>query len=848
MKKQLLKKLALFAAGVLASVGLNAQTTLLEYTPAETDVFSKTSHYGVENALAVTGGSVYYATAAEAKTISWNSGKGLKFGNTGAFVIVKLASGTFTEGDEVLIENLNSDANPFCVIKYTGDDVNYKSSTGIEAVPGTAVKLTADYDGTSAIVLRRVSSSSFISKLTITSPVRTPALTSFALAGVDGVIDQAAGTVTIELPYGSTEPTAEQIIAGCTKNSAATEDVTYDPSSKTITVTDGVTPKVYVLTVTISTTVPAPTLATTSSNARVKQGAAISDIVYTYANAKDDASVIVSGLPEGLNYGANGGTLTISGTVDASAPARAYNYNVTVTGLEGAEPATATASGVITVVDASAKSVAYLYTSTDASASPLYTAISSRTDLDVNVIDASTLTNDATTIATELSGYDLVVMDEKCGSSLTGALGMGTMIGKIPFLNAKEHMYGKTNWPAGSGSNTTCTAVTIASNMQSHPIFNTLDVTGGSLAVGTLRGATVSASAALSKEYVIATNGEDASLATIYEQNNGTTGVNKYMLIAMQADQAVSAEMTTVINNAVDYLLDASALFVASANTEAELMALTVNGVSASISGTDAIVTLPEETTDLTATTLVSTISTGATLMINNVEATGNDVIDASSKSVSIAVTAEDGKTTNTYTLTITTEAVAVDVPTLTDYISAESADNKWLIGGTVTANYVGNDASLWIQEEETTPTVLRFGKTEKVDMIVNVTEETAVNIGVSATGGRTFVLAVDGTETATVSPKANTMANLTATISAIGVHTVSVYMNGASGDGTIGSINFTVPEPATGVDEAETKVVDSFFLTLDGKKVNGNVENIPVVKVDVFSNGKVVAEKQIAK
>lgn len=249
MKKTLLK-LSIFALGLLTSVGVSAASTeIFSWTPTSSDI------------TAATGGSVAVTG------VTWDNSKlGAKLGSTSAFAVLTLSSGTFEEGDAITVTMQNT-SHQIGIFLYDADATKYDYGKAPLKTSNGSGELTATFDGKDKIVIARGSGTTmYLQSLVIERPIKAPALNAFTLNGINGTIDQTAGTVTIELPYGSTEPSEAEILAACTVNSAATEPTTYDAATHTITVTDGTTPKEYVLTITYAAAKTDATLKSLSYN------------------------------------------------------------------------------------------------------------------------------------------------------------------------------------------------------------------------------------------------------------------------------------------------------------------------------------------------------------------------------------------------------------------------------------------------------------------------------------------------------------------------------------------------------------------------------------------------------
>lgn len=914
MKKTLLK-LSILAFGLLTSVGaLAASTEIFRWTPTSSEP------------TAATGGTVTTSTDA-----AWNDSKaGIKLGGTKAYAVLQLTSGTFEEGDVITVTMQNT-SHQAGVFLYNESATEYKYGSAPLVTSSGSGTLTATFDGAGKIVIARGSGTTmYLQSLVIEREAKGPQMTALkaTVAEKDYTATFNGKTVSIDF-LGEVNGTQATSILTATPSDGASiayysdEDCLNAITSFTIgtafyakATKDTEEPSVY----TINTTsqVPDATIELTSGklSQSVKQGAAISDIVFAIANADGDATV--NGLPTGLSF--NAATSTISGTIADDATIQDYNYTVTVNSKSGAVNPTASINGTITVKDKNAKEVAYIYTSTTAPSNDVYTALSAK--YSVTVVDGTKALT-----GTAAEDADLIVLDEAVGSGATGASALGNMIGTKPILSFKAHMYGKTNWPTGTGNNDNGTDATVESVFTTHPIFNGITLVNGNTI--TIADAIRSVSNPAAKAGTLRVIANSNGGASIVEENNGTaTDAAKYMLIAISS--ASESELTTdglkLVENAAEYLLGTD-VFVPAASSEAVMTGFSIDGINAAIDEANKTVsiTLPAELyTDLTALTPEITISTGATVSPASGAAT-----DFSSP-VNFKVTAEDGTTTATYAVTVSTENVAIAAPYSTT-IPADFTKPAGFIGNaTIEPAYTGNDASIWYEDGETaSASVLRIGKDEKLTIVVN--NPGTVNIGISATGGRTFNLYVDGAATpvATASATANKKYNLTADVFLTGAHTI-VIENAGNGGATIGSIeisdatnveatltslkvagvdatineaaktvevevpanadlsalaivattsagasvtsgntidatsgtatitvtssvdpsvssDYTVTvtqEVATGVEEAEAEVVNTYYISADGKTYNAAVKGLPLIKVEELSNGTIKTSK----
>ncbi len=651
MKKTLLK-LSILALGLLTSVGVSAASTeIFSWTPTSSEP------------TAATGGTVTTSTDA-----AWNDSKaGIKLGGTKAYAVLQLTSGTFEEGDVITVTMQNT-SHQAGVFLYNESATEYKYGSAPLVTSGGSGTLTATFDGAGKIVIARGSGTTmYLQNLVIERPIKAPALNAFTLNGINGTIDQTAGTVTIELPYGSTEPSEAEILAACTVNSAATEPTTYNAATHTITVTDGTTPKEYVLTVTIS--------ATASTDATLK-------------------------------------SLSVGGTAVKDFAADKYTYDVEVPYGTAAQPAItfeandATATPVLTNADwtSETKTATVEVTAQDGTTTLTYTINFTIADL------KRTITSLA--FSNGVGGY--IINDEAV--MVTG--GTPHTI-TVPYI-------GDTKPTAGAATfGETETSGEMSIDGSTYSLKSTLDGGASQLDYAVTYRQLTPASIALNTVYEF--SAEDASASwihTVYgydaskglryskttntdkpRSTEGTTrivfaipaGVTKVTLNSTGTNRAIkiTSSAGTVEKSAANSYeveidgTEASLLIVESNQTggdggfasivlsdgspvlsnECDITSFTIAGVAATISGTSITAELPAGT-DVTALTPSIVTSTGATVD----PTTAQDF----SSAVEYTVTAEDGVTKKTYTVTITVADPATGVEEAeaevvkTYYISAD--------------------------------------------------------------------------------------------------------------------------------------------------------------------------------
>lgn len=173
---------------------------------------------------------------------------------------------------------------------------------------------------------------------------------------------------------------------------------------------------------------------------------------------------------------------------------------------------------------------------------------------------------------------------------------------------------------------------------------------------------------------------------------------------------------------------------------------------------------------------------------------------------VTYTVTAEDGVTAKTYTVTVNfvVQSYLENLPYSTD-IPAEFEIPAWMegsLGGlTFNGSYTGSDAAALGSGN----TVLRVGQNERMELFLSGCGTATVTM--SATGGRTYKMYVNGVEVASTGAVVkDTKATLTYDVNSNEPVVVAVE-NVGTGGATIGSIELTAPV-GTSIGGAKTNSV----------------------------------------
>lgn len=650
MKKTLLK-LSILALGLLTSVGVSAASTeIFSWTPTSSNV------------TAATGGSVAVTG------VTWDNSKlGAKLGSTSAFAVLTLSNGTFEVGDVITVTMQNT-SHQIGIFLHDEEATKYDYGKAPLKTSNGSGELTATFDGKDKIVIARGSGTTmYLQNLVIERPIKAPALNAFTLNGINGTIDQTAGTVTIELPYGSTEPSDAEILAACTVNSAATEPTTYDAATHTITVTDGTTPKEYVLTVTIS--------ATASTDATLKSlsvgGTAVKDFAadkYTYAVEVPYGTAAQPAITFEVNdatatpvltdadWTSDTKTATVEVTAQDGTTTLTYTINFTIADLKRTITSLAFSNGVggyiindeaVMVTGGTPHTITVPYigdTKPTAGAATFgETETSGEMSVDGNTYTLkSTLDGGASQLDYAVTYRQLTPANIALNTvyEFSAEDASASWIHTVYGYDASKGLrYSKTTNTDKPRSTEGTTRIVFA--IPAGVTKVTLNSTGTNRAIKiTSSAGTVEKSAANSYEVEI--DGTEASLLIV--ESNQTGGDGGFASIVL-------SDGSPVLSN------------------ECDITSFTIAGVAATISGTSITAELPAGT-DVTALTPSIVTSTGATVD----PTTAQDF----SSAVEYKVTAEDGVTTKTYTVTITVADPATGVEEAeaevvkTYYISAD--------------------------------------------------------------------------------------------------------------------------------------------------------------------------------
>jgi hypothetical protein len=404
-----------------------------------------------------------------------------------------------------------------------------------------------------------------ISGFDITPLSSEPTITAFTAAGVSATINQAAKTITAELPYGTdlAAITPTVTIGGTATSYSPTGAQNFSGGAVTYSAIDGSTTVNYAVTLTVPASPPAPiiTLSTANATQMPKAGTAIANIVYNLTNA---VGASVTGLPAGLSgnfvsTGTNIGTYTISGNVDAGVTPSAFNYTVTATKISGYSGADVSSDGSIIVKSTTAKQILYLTASSSVSTTDtkLYPLLNNNPNYVVTIKQAAS----TAPLATEYATFDLIVLNEIVSGGNVEANAL-IAINK-PILNLKSFQYNTGRWGWGTADNGAANNGIVTVVQPTHPIFSGITLSGETLSLltapatkgiqpvdVTLVGGIAVASAAKS------TTGTGVAIHDIPASVRSVADA-KYLMVAIANDSydKMNADALLLLDNAVSYLI-----------------------------------------------------------------------------------------------------------------------------------------------------------------------------------------------------------------------------------------------------------------------------------------------------
>ena len=263
-----------------------------------------------------------------------DSAGNLTIGNAGtATITVKVAeTGNYWAGSASFIVNVGKTTPSVTwpaasTINY-GESLSASTLTGGSAdVSGVSVPGSFDWadplevmtaSGSRAVIFTPTNTSDYetvTSNVSVSVRGTDKAITGFTLAGVDGSISDGAGTIQVQLPYGtdvtSLAPTIQYTGASVSPASGAAQDFT-NPVTYTVTADDG-TSKDYVVSVTVASPVGDRPSVSTNSLSVVRGGTDSFSVSLGYSDNAAASATVTSADPAIAT--ADPGQLTASGAV-----------------------------------------------------------------------------------------------------------------------------------------------------------------------------------------------------------------------------------------------------------------------------------------------------------------------------------------------------------------------------------------------------------------------------------------------------------------------------------------------------------------------------------------------------
>lgn len=311
--------------------------------------------------------------------------------------------------------------------------------------------------------------------------------------------------------------------------------------------------------ISISEPAPAITLSTANSTQSLKAGETISNIVYELSNV---TGATVTGLPNGISGTYNNGQFTVSGTVTQGTTAAAYSFVITALPLPGYIGTSPTVKGTITVIPSTIK-ILYLTAGTTphANDTKLYPMLNANTNYSLTVKQAASVAPSASIYST----YDLIIINEAISSTNAEIIALNKV--DKPILSLKSFVYnsGSNRWNWGVADNGKANNGTVSVSESSHPVFNGITLSNGSLNLLTSAAKKGIQPVDLTNigGFTIAKAPKNASPYTpavaIHDVPANVRGVanSKFLLIGICNDSysKMTNEALALIRNAIDYLV-----------------------------------------------------------------------------------------------------------------------------------------------------------------------------------------------------------------------------------------------------------------------------------------------------
>jgi len=408
------------------------------------------------------------------------------------------------------------------------------------------------------------SSSAWTSFFTFSYTAKTPTISAFKINGTPAVIDQAAKTITLQMPYGTdiSAVTPEVTISSATGYTPAGAQ-NFTTGSIIYAVTDNTTTNNYTTNITTKST-PDTDKAITSLTINGK-AAAINEAAGTISCDFPSFTGALGNWPV---------VYTLSGTTCSANFTSGTNYDFLA---NNTQTITVTAQDLSTKVytitpSISTKKNIGMLTLNGKAESYDNLLLSAFSDYYVNFLTA-TATAPAD-INAFYANYDLIVLHSNVSGTNATAVATKALVGVKPVLNLKSFFYnsGRWSWSTAAPANAAAgvASAEVQTILQSHPIFTNVNFTGTTLSFFDNLPATNANAIQYASDLATLSGMTSQTIATV-----NTTGIQiheiqdniaaKFIMVALGSENNnynyLNSNSTNVLKNAAAYLLNSNAKY-----------------------------------------------------------------------------------------------------------------------------------------------------------------------------------------------------------------------------------------------------------------------------------------------
>ena len=613
--------------------------------------------------------------------------------------------------------------------------------------------------GAVASITSASSTVSTLSSLSLSSGTLTP---TFATGTTNYTASVANSVTSITVTPTVTDSNATVKVNGTTVTSgSASGSISLNVGSNTITVLvtaqDGTTTSSYTVTVTRAASAVSSLSALSLSSGTLTPTFASGTTAYTASVANSVTAITAT--PTVTNSSA---TVKVNGTTVTSGSASG-NINLAV------------GSNTITV----------LVTAQDGTTTSTYTVTVTRAASAVATLSALSLSAGTLTpiFATGTTSYTASVANSVTSLNVTPTVTDSNASVKVNNVTvASSSASGSINLAIGSNTITVLVTAQDGTTTGSY----TITVTRAASAVSTLSDLTLS-SGTMSPTFATGTTGYTASVAnnvtsltatptvsdsTATVKVNGTTvtsgsdsgsislnvGSNTITVLVTAQDGTTTSSYTVTVTRIASAVSTLSNL-VLSSGTLAPTFATGTTAYTASVANSVASLTVTPTVTDSNATVKVNgtTVTSGS--------ASGSISLNVGSNTITVLVTAQDGTTTSTYSVTVTRAASTVSSLSALS-LSSGTLTPTFTSGTTAYTASVANS----VTSITATPTLTDSSATVKVNgtAVTSGSASGNINLAVGSNTITALVTAQDGTTTSTYTVTVTRAASAVATLSAL--------------------------------------------------------------------------------